>query len=128
MNPEQWARIEEVIDAALDLPTAERRRFVEQACPDPALRAEVLEILAAGQEPAMLDHPATELASALGEFTGETPVPLPERVGPYRIERVIGEGGMGTVFLAHRDDGQFDQRVALKLVRRGPHLDARVVR
>ncbi|HET8834748.1 MAG TPA: protein kinase, partial [Gemmatimonadales bacterium] len=128
MNPEQWARIEEVIDAALDLPTAERRRFVEQACPDPALRAEVLEILAAGQEPAMLDHPATELASALGEFTGETPVPLPERVGPYRIERVIGEGGMGTVFLAHRDDGQFDQRVALKLVRRGPHLDAKVVR
>ena len=130
MRPDRWERIEELIDAVLDLPDTERRAFLEQACPDdPALRTEVLEILAAGEEPApLLDQPLTEVASAMREFTGETPVPLPERVGPYRIERVIGEGGMGTVFLAHRDDGQFDQRVALKLVRRGPHLDARVVR
>jgi Tol biopolymer transport system component len=130
MDPERWERIEALIDEALDLPSAERPAFLERACPDdPALRAEVLEILAAGERPAaLLDHPPTEVAAALREFTGETPVPLPERVGPYRIECVIGEGGMGTVFLAHRDDGQFDQRVALKLVRRGPHLDARVVR
>ena len=130
MRPDRWERIEELIDAVLDLPDIERRAFLEQACPDdPALRTEVLEILEAGEEPApLLDHPPTEIAAAMREFTGETRVPLPERVGPYRIERVIGEGGMGTVFLAHRDDGQFDQRVALKLVRRGPHLDGRVVR
>jgi Tol biopolymer transport system component len=129
-DPERWQRIEELIDAVLDLPGAERRAFLAQACPgDEALQAEVLEILAEGEGPApMLDQSPTEVASALREFTGETRIPLPERVGPYRIERVIGEGGMGTVFLAHRDDGQFDQRVALKLVRRGPHLDARVIR
>ena len=51
-----------------------------------------------------------------------------QRVGPYRIERVIGEGGMGTVYLAHRDDGEFTQRVALKVVRLGLHLDSRIVR
>ena len=55
-------------------------------------------------------------------------LPRPERVGPYRIERVIGEGGMGTVYLARRDDGSFTQQVALKVVRRGLHLDARIVR
>jgi serine/threonine protein kinase len=54
--------------------------------------------------------------------------PMPDRVGSYRIERVIGEGGMGTVYLAHRDDGEFDQRVALKVVRHGLHLDSRIVR
>src|SRR5690242_4516159 len=53
---------------------------------------------------------------------------IPERVGPYRIERVIGEGGMGTVYLAHRDDGSLAQPVALKVIRRGLHLDARIVR
>jgi Tol biopolymer transport system component/predicted Ser/Thr protein kinase len=53
---------------------------------------------------------------------------IPERVGPYRIERLIGEGGMGTVYLAHRDDGSLAQPVALKVVRRGLHLDARIVR
>src|SRR5689334_18048441 len=51
-----------------------------------------------------------------------------QRVGPYHIERVIGEGGMGTVYLAHRDDGEFDQQVALKVVRHGLHLDPRMVR
>ena len=53
---------------------------------------------------------------------------VPKRVGPYRIERPIGEGGVGTVYLARRDDGEFDQQVALKLVRRGLHLDSRIIR
>ena len=52
----------------------------------------------------------------------------PERVGRYRIERLIGEGGMGLVYLASRDDGEFERRVALKLVRRGLHLDPRIIR
>jgi Tol biopolymer transport system component len=130
MRPDRWERIETLLDAMLDLPPTERRAFLERASPDdPALRTEVLEILEAGEQPApLLDRPAARVAAVVDEFTGERPVPMPERVGPYRIERVIGEGGMGTVFLAHRDDGQFDQRVALKLVRRGPHLDARIVR
>ena len=49
MDPERWERIEALIDEALDLPSTERRAFLERACPDdPALRTEVLEILAAG--------------------------------------------------------------------------------
>jgi Tol biopolymer transport system component/tRNA A-37 threonylcarbamoyl transferase component Bud32 len=130
MRRDRWERIETLLDAALDLPQGERAAFLERECPDdPALRSEVLKILEAGEEPAtLLDRPAARVAAVVSEITGEMPVAIPERVGPYRIEQVIGQGGMGTVFLAHRDDGEFDQRVALKLVRRGPHLDARVVR
>ena len=130
MHPDRWARIEQLLDAMFDLPPHERLVFLERECPDdPDLRTEVLRILEAGEAPTpLLDRPVARVATAFDDASGDTPVPVPERVGPYRIERVIGEGGMGMVFLAHRDDGEFDQRVALKLVRRGLHLDARVVR
>lgn len=130
MNPERWRRVEGLLDAALDLPPAERLEFLQRECPDdPGLPAEVMEILEAGEDPAsLLDRPAARVDAVVAQVTGEIAIPLPERVGVYRLERVIGQGGMGTVFLAHRDDGQFDQQVALKLVRRGLHLDPRIVR
>src|SRR5690606_31971710 len=48
----------------------------------------------------------------------------PERIGAYRIVREIGRGGMGQVLLAERADGQFEQRVAIKLLKRGMDSDA----
>ena len=42
-----------------------------------------------------------------------------ERIGPYRIVREIGQGGMGAVYLGERDDADFTQRVAIKLIRFG---------
>jgi Tol biopolymer transport system component len=128
--PDRWERVEQLLDALLDLPLGERRAHLERECPDdPAMRAEVLEILEAGEAPApLLDRPAAQVAAVVSAITGEDRIPTPVRVGPYRVERLIGEGGMGTVYLARRDDGEFDQLVALKLVRRGLHLDARIVR
>jgi Tol biopolymer transport system component len=127
MNPERWRRVEELLDAALELPPAERESFLRRECADaPELAGEVSKILRAGERPgSILDAPIHRLTPLLPNE--EIPAP-PERVGPYRIERPIGEGGMGTVYLAQRDDGEFDQRVALKLVRRGLHLDSRIVR
>ena len=130
MNPERWQRIERLLDAALDLPPAERSTFLERECAGaPDLLAEVVTILDAGERSgSLLDDSAVRLGAPLLP-DDVIPAPrLPERVGAYRIERLIGEGGMGSVFLARRDDGEFDQRVALKLVRRGLHLDARIVR
>jgi serine/threonine protein kinase/Tol biopolymer transport system component len=128
MNSERWHRLEALLDAAFDIPPAEREAFLRCECgDDSALIAEVLEILEGGERPgSVLDVPAQKLAAPL--LPNDDLLPPPERVGPYRVERPIGEGGMGTVYLARRDDGQFDQRVALKLVRRGLHLDARIVR
>src|SRR5262245_32223251 len=130
MDPDRWARIERLLDAVLELPPGERRAMLERECPgDPGLWAEVLEILAAGEESdPLLDRPAPRADTVIAQITGERPVPIPERVGPYRVERLIGEGGMGMVLLARRDDGHFNQLVAVKLVRQGPHLDARIVR
>jgi serine/threonine protein kinase len=92
------------------------------------LVSEILAILRAGEQSgSLLDTPAPRFGASLLN-DGEIGSPAPERVGPYRIDRLIGEGGMGMVYLAHRDDGEFNQRVALKLIRRGLHLDARIVR
>jgi len=85
-------------------------------------------LLAAGErEDAFLAEPAAEFIAPL--VTQLPPVaPTLVRVGPYRLERELGRGGMGIVYLAERDDGQFRQRVALKLVRRGLEVDDRLVR
>jgi serine/threonine protein kinase len=92
-------------------------------------RSEVMAILEAGERAdPVLDSSAAKLGAPLVPADAVPPTPHPHRVGAYRIDRVIGEGGMRIVYLAHRDDGEFDQRVALKLVRRGLHLDARIVR
>ena len=128
MNPERWKRVEALLDAALDLDPAERPSFLEGECSDdPSLVREVLSILASGEAGgSILERRAVDVAGPMVEET--MPSPIPERVGAYRIERVIGEGGMGTVYLAHRDDGEFAQRVALKVVRYGLQQDARMVR
>src|SRR5262245_32042422 len=129
MDPERWRRIEALLDAALDLPVTEREPFLRRQCADaPELVGEVTAILHAGERSgSLLDASVRQLAAPLLP-NGELPVVVPERVGPYRIERLISEGGMGAVYLARRDDGEFEQRVAVKLVRRGLHLDSRVVR
>src|SRR5690606_16139331 len=57
------------------------------------------------------------VSGAIHELTDEPPAPSEQRLGPYRLVSEIGRGGMGTVYLAERDDGAFDQRVAVKVVR-----------
>ena len=131
LSPERWRRIEELIDGALDLPDAERDAFLRSACDDDALRAEVLALIEAGERPRILpDSPAAMFASDLiarADTNSPPPYTAPERVGPYRIVRQLGQGGMGTVYLGERD-AHFEQRVALKLIRRGLHLDEEIVR
>ena len=130
MEPERWRQIEALLDSALDLPMRERKAHLERACAgDADLLRDVWAILDAGQRSdPVLDASAVRLGGPLLPNEIAPTVVHPERVGAYRIQRLIGEGGMGSVYLAQRDDGEFDQRVALKLVRRGLHLDARIVR
>ena len=103
MDPDRWRRIEAVLDVALDLPSVERQAYVEQECADdPDLAAEVLKIIEAGERPdPVLDASAAKLGAPLLPNEIVAGAKPPERVGPYRIQRLIGEGGMGTVYLAH---------------------------
>ena len=122
MDQERWRRVAELLDEALELSPAERERFLGGACGgDAALRREVEALLAADAEASpLLDTPlsmAALLAAGAGGHDGGALIDA--RIGPYRVVRELGRGGMGAVYLAERADGQFEHRVALKLVRGG---------
>jgi serine/threonine-protein kinase len=123
-SPERWERVSELLDGALDLPLALRPAYLDAACPpDAELRREVDALLASCERgPGFLDAAAPEFAARLLAASGDPPMPeLAEgaRIGPYRVVRELGRGGMGAVYLAERDDPHLRQRVAIKLVRGG---------
>ena len=118
LSPERWVRIQSLFDDVTALPAAEREAWLGEHCgDDPALRDYVASLMVADPNiDATVEQTIVGAArDAFGDrssdqFTGET-------IGPYRIERLLGEGGMGMVYLASRADEQFDQQVAIKLGR-----------
>ena len=129
LSSERYRRLEPILDAALDLQPDERERYLAQVCAgDPALRAEVDALLAAdARDTGVLERSSGEYIVELfgvlradGDHEPAAPALREgETVGAYRIVRSIAHGGMGEVFEAERADGQFEQKVALKLIRRG---------
>ncbi len=118
MDAARWAHIKALFDEALEQAPSARAAFVtERAEGDADLEDEVLALLSAEDEAPQFFGAYTggALAFLPGEGLGEGPGGG-ARVGPYEIEREIGRGGMGVVYLARRADGQFQQRVALKLL------------
>ncbi|HEX8137184.1 MAG TPA: serine/threonine-protein kinase [Pyrinomonadaceae bacterium] len=116
----QWQKIEEVFDAALDVAPAERRAWLlKHWAHDAELCREVESLLAAEAESSNFLS-KSNLAQALGLLLSDAEEAREgQRMGRYRIVREIGRGGMGVVYLAVRDDDQFRQTVAVKVVKRG---------
>ena len=121
---ELWTRIEPILDTALELPPDSWPAYLDTACgADKALRDAVERLLiSAGNTEASTapDEGAVEWAQPL--FAEREPAP-PSRIGPYVIDHVLGRGGMGSVYLAARDDAEFAPRVALKVMRSGLDQD-----
>lgn len=111
-SPERWRRVESIFSTAAELTETERERYLNKACgDDDGLRAEVLELLAAeGRSSGFLEKP-------VGPGLGNRVLRVGDAIGVYRLERSIGTGGMGEVWLADRADGQYERRVAIKFVR-----------
>jgi serine/threonine protein kinase/tetratricopeptide (TPR) repeat protein/TolB-like protein len=117
-----WVRVKEVLGLVLELPPGDRSARLDTLCADePDVRAEVESFLTA--EPAA--SPFYERL-ALGAFGHAEPVDphIGSHLGSYLIERLIGHGGMGAVYLARRTD-DFEQSVAIKMIRRG--MDSELV-
>jgi serine/threonine-protein kinase len=119
-----WSRLEALLDEALDLPLDGRRALLDRVAREtPSLRARLEQLLAADAAAGdFLDDGADGWlrgAPGLARATEDGALVPGARVGPYRVIEELGRGGMGIVYRAERADGQFDQAVALKLVRRG---------
>lgn len=86
---------------------------------EPDVHLALAAMLAADAGTNLLDHPPPDdLLERIAEVPAAGRDPrLDSRIGPWRITAVLGAGGMGTVYEAHRDDGQYQQRVALKCIR-----------
>lgn len=122
-SPEEWRRIEAALDRILDLPPWDRLAVIDAEFEeDPRLIKAVRELLSAEDLPgSVLDQDIDSLSVLLLDETDPT---SPDSLvggfaGPFKIVKKLGQGGMGGVYLADRSDGQFDQRVALKVVRAG---------
>jgi len=144
---DRWEDIDALFDRVLDLPSTDRAAFLDEACRDvPELRDALERLLRAEAEARRFLEASVDaivepeiLSDALDSWTdsdtgagarviSDDPAQAPvdrsgEIIGPYRLVRLLGRGGMASVYLAERADGQWHRQVALKLLRRGLDTD-----
>jgi serine/threonine protein kinase/tetratricopeptide (TPR) repeat protein len=136
---EHWQRVSDLLDELLDLEAHQRStRLTALAVNDPALAAELTRLLAADERSGMLDAGVARAApTVMSRIAGDVaaipaPAAIPgKQIGHYRLLERIGTGGMGDVWRAERGDGEFEQQVAIKLIRPlldSPHLRGRFAR
>jgi len=118
MDPaDRWQRVEALFYAALDLDPQARTAFLRQECgASVELLQEVESLLDSSEQ--TLGFARNAVSEVARQQTVE-PQPTGKRVGAYRLLRVLGEGGMGTVYLATRADEVYQQQVAVKLMHAG---------
>jgi serine/threonine-protein kinase len=123
-SPQQWGRIECLFHEAVALSGDERRAFLDRVCAgDPDLRREVEDLLRSDAATEGFDAADQRPHEALLEAMRDPAARVGARVGPFVLQQLVGAGGMGTVWLASRADRDFEQRVAVKLIKRGMDTD-----
>ena len=124
MSGAHWERLQELFHRALESAPDERASLLARECADdPALRAELERLLSAHDRAGGFIHEPAIASPGVALPVDDEPSMEGRRVGAYRLVRVLGRGGMGAVHLAERDDGGFEQRVAIKLIKRGMDSD-----
>ncbi|HEX9960037.1 MAG TPA: protein kinase, partial [Pyrinomonadaceae bacterium] len=130
MSPEKWKRLEEIFNQAVVLPPEKRETFLDEACRgDRELReqADILLDSDSEAEDFIESSPYVPYLENVIEgkngASGDGDAYIGKKIGVYRITKEIGRGGMGAVYLAVRDDREFQQNVAIKLIKRGMDSD-----
>lgn len=120
MIPNRWQEVDRFLELVIDLPPDQRILILHQQCSDAEIREEVLRMLEGAEtlSQQLVDTIQTSSKTLLEEESRE------EHVGVYKLLREIGSGGMGSVWLAERADGQFEQQVAIKFIRHFLATDA----
>ena len=127
-NETRWQEVDRLFEAALELQENERPSFLDRECTDPLVRARVERLLTSEaasrgtlepstMQAAFMDMLVEDLASGGAPPKTEIPDRVGKRVGAYRLEELVGQGGMSTVYAAQRVEGGFEQRAAIKLIR-----------
>ena len=121
LTPERWQQVSAILDEALELDGRARSAFLDRVCAgDEELRARIEGLLVADADSnGFLEAPAGHHLPDLVPPVSPDGPSAGTLIGPYRVLRELARGGMGEVCLAERADGQFDQCVALKLIRQG---------
>ena len=124
MTPERWRKVGELFHQALDVAPEQRTAWIERACAgETELRGELVSLLEsdrAAREGFVQDSLKAAVVSFYEQSAENGRI---QHVGPYRLVRELGRGGMGTVYLGERDDQQYQTNVAIKLVRQGADTD-----
>ena len=138
MSPERWKQIEELFEAASEMPASERPNYVlKRSNGDPDLASEVNKLLSSlDSADEFIESPVwtdsdflntsakKELSISLdSHFPAGVDEFVGRKIGVYKLTRQIGRGGMGAVYKAERADGEFQQTVAIKLIKRGMDTD-----
>jgi serine/threonine protein kinase len=125
LTPERWAQIRQIFDGALERSEVDRAAYLRVVCArDDDLRREVESLLSSHDSAGdFLDKPAASFSGTTQTLISSgidlQEYPPGHRVGAYELQRCIGRGGMGSVWLATRSDNEFKKQVAIKLVKRG---------
>jgi len=114
VTPQRWQQVKVILDEALELDPAARRTLVDEACAeDPSLREDLEFYL--GLDESRGDFVDRPVFSVQG---GKAEIEEASSIGPYKVIRRLGRGGMGAVYLAQRED-DYKKLVAVKLIKRG---------
>ncbi len=106
-----WAQIEQLFQSSLERPQGERRAYIRSTAKSHKSAEIALQLLKAHE------HSTSFMSTSLGLATPEPSYQMGDIIGNWQVERIIGSGGMGEVYLVNRTGADFNQTAALKLIR-----------